>query len=430
MKINVKKLNEYTRELSVNISWPELERDFKVSLSKFSKKIKLPGFRSGKVPKQRLLNQFQKSIEIEFMDSNLQKYYLLAIQKENMIPVNKAEIKDANFQMNDPFTFTATFEVEPLLVLPKLTSNSLQVQRTRYIHDEQDIEDAIIQLRKSHATMKNIDDAAIEGDYIICTLQKLDQSGLPIIGKKFENQYLRIGKGSFTDSQKDKMIGLKRGEKTRLKLPIGQDNIESEYEMVVENIEREILPELEPEFFKKINSDIDSFDALKKNVDIKIKENFRERSKTSYERALSDALIEYISPSFAPSMVEHYLSNLVEDVKKQNKGEQLEDEKIREHYLPIAERNIKWYTIRNKLIENQKLKISSEELENEIQRLIEITPKSEGEIKKYYKKPSNLKRLEDDLLEKIILEYIEQFAKVKEVEIQTRDLRKQEQTNG
>ena len=51
-------------------------------------------------------------------------------------------------------------------------------------------------------------------------------------------------------------------------------------------------------------------------------------------------------------------------------------------------------------------------------------------IKKYYKKPSNLKRLEDDLLEKIILEYIEQFAKVKEIEIQTKDLRKQEQTNG
>ena len=183
----------------MNISWPELEGDFKVSLSKFSKKIKLPGFRSGKVPKQRLLNQFQKSIEIEFMDSNLQKYYLLAIQKENMTPVNKAEIKEVNFQMNDPFTFTATFEVEPPLVLPKLKSNSLLVQRTRYIHDEQDIEDAIIQLRKSHATIKNIDDAAIEGDYIICTLQKLDLSGLPIIGKKFENQYLRIGRGSFTD---------------------------------------------------------------------------------------------------------------------------------------------------------------------------------------------------------------------------------------
>ena len=430
MKINVKKPNEYTRELSVNIPWQELERDFKVSLSQFSKKVKLPGFRSGKIPKQRLLNQFQKNIEIDFMDTNLQKYYLLAIQKENLTPVNKAEIKEVNFQMNNPFTFIATFEVEPPLILPKLKGNSLQVQKNKYIHDEQDIEDAITQLRKSHATIKNIDDAAIEGDYLICTLQKLDQSGVPVIGKKFENQYLRIGRGSFTDSQKDKMIGLKRGEKTRLKLPIGQDNIETEYEIVVENIEREILPELEPEFFKKINPGIDSVEAFKEDVDMKIKENFRERSKTSYERALSDALIEYVSPSFAPSMVEHYLSNLVEDVKKQNKGEQIEDEKIREHYLPIAERNIKWYTIRNKLIETQKLKVSSEELEKEIQRLIEITPKSEKEIKKYYKKPSNLKRLEDDLLEKIILEYIEQFAKVKEVEIQTKDLRKQEQTNG
>ena len=65
MKINVKKPNEYTRELSVNIPWQELERDFKVSLSQFSKKVKLPGFRYGKIPKQRLLNQFQKNIEID-----------------------------------------------------------------------------------------------------------------------------------------------------------------------------------------------------------------------------------------------------------------------------------------------------------------------------------------------------------------------------
>ena len=48
---------------------------------------------------------------------------------------------------------------------------------------------------------------------------------------------------------------------------------------------------------------------------------------------------------------------------------------------------------------------------------------SENEIRKFYKKPSNLKRLEDGLMEKIILEYLEQFAKVKEVEVQTKDLR-------
>ena len=75
----------------------------------FSKKIKIPGFRPGKVPMERLLNQFQANIEAEFMDANFQKYYLNAVQQENLIPVNKAEIKDVDFRMNEHFSFVANF---------------------------------------------------------------------------------------------------------------------------------------------------------------------------------------------------------------------------------------------------------------------------------------------------------------------------------
>ncbi len=78
------------------------------------------------------------------------------------------------------------------------------------------------------------------------------------------------------------------------------------------------------------------------------------------------------------------------------------------------------------MIDHGDLKVSEQDLENEIQRLVDGTPASEKEIRKFYKKPSNLKRLEDGLMEKIILEYLEQFAKVKEVEVQTKDLRGQE----
>jgi FKBP-type peptidyl-prolyl cis-trans isomerase (trigger factor) len=167
-------------------------------------------------------------------------------------------------------------------------------------------------------------------------------------------------------------------------------------------------------------------ESLRKDVEKKIIENFNERSKTAFDRDLSDALIEKVNPSFAPSMVEHYLTNLVEDVKKQNNGEPLDDEKVREQYMPLAERNIKWYSLRNKLIEHGDLNLSDQDLDNEIQSLVDGTPNSEKEIRKFYKKPSNRKRLEDGLMEKIILEYLEQFAKVKEVEVQTKDLRGKE----
>ena len=426
MKIKIKKENEYTRELEIDIPWTELESDFHDTIKKFSKQVKMPGFRSGKIPRDRLLSQFQPNIEAEFMDANFQKYYLMAIQQERLIPVNKAEIKDVQFRMNEHFTFSATFEIEPELSLPKFKKRMLSLQRTTYTHDEQDIEDAIMQLRKSQATMTTVEEGAIEGDYLICALQKLDESGVPIIGKKFEKQYLRVGKGSFTDDQKDKMIGLKPGDTTRLRLPVNEDGEDADYELTVDNVEREILPELNEEFFQRVNPELDSEETLRKDVEKKIQENFEERSKTAYERDIADALIAKVNPSFAPSMVENYLTNLVEDVKKQNNGEPMDEVKVREHYTPVAERNMKWYLIRNKLIESQSLEVSKESIEEEIQRLVDRSPQSEKEIIKFYKKPSNRKHLEDDLMEKIILEFLEQFAKVKEVEVSTKDLRGKE----
>ena len=425
MKVDLKIINDYTRELVITLVWDELKLDFDASIKKFSKKIKIPGFRPGKTPKQKLLNQFKSNIEAQFMEDNFQKYYLSALNQENIMPVNKAEISDVQFKMEQDFSFKAKFEVEPELVLPKLKKNSLKVQKTKYIHDKKDIDDAVNQLLKSKASMKTIEDGAEEGDYLICDLQKLDDSGIPIIGKKFEKQYLRVGDGSFTDNQKDKLIGLKRNEKTRLTLPVDKDGKDSDYELTVQNIEREILPDLDESFIKSVNPNIGTVEELLIDVEQKIKENFQDRSNTSYERDLSDALINLVNPSFSPSMVSNYLDNLVEDVKKQNKGEPLDEEKVREHYKSVAERNIKWYSIRNKLIKNQDISASNEDIDLEINKFIKNAPNSEKEIRTFYKKPSSKKRIEDDIIEKKIIDYLEQFTEIKNVEVLTKDLRGQ-----
>ena len=423
MKINSNKINEYTVELEIDIPWSELEVDFNNSVKKFSKKIKMPGFRSGKIPRDRLMSQYQPNIEADFMDDNFQKYYIMGIEKENVMPVNKAEIKDVHFHMNEHFKFKATFEIEPEVKFPKLKKDSLKVQKTIYSYDEKDVDDAILQLRKSHATIKTVEEGAKEGDYLICTLQKLDESGVSIIGKKFEKQYLRVGNGSFSDSQKDKMIGLKPNDSTRVTLPVNKDGEEAEYELTVDNVEREILPDLDEKFLALINPNLKSLEELDKDVKEKIKSNFEERSQTSFERDLTDALIDLINPSFSPAMVQNYLANLVEDVKKQNQGEPLDDDKVKEHYLPVAERNVKWYSIRNKLIKEENLVVSKKDVDLEIEKLVTRTPQSEKEIRKFYKKPSSRKRIEDDLLEKKILDHLIQFAKIKDVTVETKELR-------
>ena len=119
------------------------------------------------------------------------------------------------------------------------------------------------------------------------------------------------------------------------------------------------------------------------------------------KRELSDKAIDFINPSFAPSMVENYLQNILEDVKKQNNGEPLDENKVKEQYKSIAERNIKWYAIRKEIINAQLMRgRKAWEVDDEILRLIERTPKSDKEIKDFTKSLVIEKELRTILLKK------------------------------
>ena len=424
MKIDIKNINDFTREMKLDIPWETLEPDFDICLKKFSKKVKLPGFRPGKIPRDRLMQQFQPNIEAQFMDDNIYKYYLTALQQKEIVPVNQAEISDVHFHMGEHFSFTAKFEVEPDFKLPRFKKNMFQVQRNKFIPDDQDINDAIDQLRRSHARIETVEDGAKEKDFILCDLQKLDDSGVAIIGKKFEKQMLKVGDGSFTDDQKEQLIGLKPGDSARIVLPDNEDKtITNPYELKVAKVERENLPAVDDDFLKLINPELGSVEDLRADVLKKINENFEERARQSFERELSDALIEKVGVETPPSMVENYLNNILEDVKKQNNGEPIEEEKVLETYRPSAERNLKWYLIRKKVISQEQINIERKDIDAEIENLVSRSPNSEKEIRRFYKKPSNRQRIEDDMVEKKILEYLNQFAKVKEVEVNTKDIR-------
>ncbi len=424
MKIDVKKINNYTREFTIDVAWKDLENDFNDTVKKFSKKVKLPGFRPGKIPRDRLLQQFQPNIEAQFMDDNINKFYLMALQKEELVPVNRADISDVQFHFEGNFSFVAKFEVEPEFNLPKLKNGIFKVQRNNFISDDSDIDDAIDQLRRSHARIESIEDGAIEKDFILCDLQKLDDSGVAIIGKKFEKQMLKVGDGSFTEDQKEKLIGLKPGDKSKINLPDNEDkDIKSPYELSVNKVEREVLPDVNDDFLKLVNPELKSIEDLRLDVSVKIKENFAERSKQAFERELSDALIDKIGVDAPPSMIDNYLNNLIEDAKKQNNGQEVDEEKLRENYRPAAERNLKWYLIRKKLIEEKEIKVDRKDVDEEVEFLVKRSPTSEKEIRRFYKKPSNRQRIEDDLIERKVLQHLEQYAKVKEVDVNTKDLR-------
>ena len=428
MEINVKEMNSYSREMTVHVPWAELEDSFNKHAKKFSKKVNLRGFRPGKVPMKVLLKQFKPAMEADFVEHALNLYYLQALKEKDLLPVNKAEVEKVDFEHEGDMSFTAKFEIEPEIKLPKLRKRAFKVQKTNYVHDIEDVDNVIRDLRRNHATMETVETGAEEGNFILADLQKVDPSGLPIIGKKLEKQYLKVGGGVIKDENLDKLKGAKPEDKIRMQLTENEQGEKSEYEVTVINVEKEFLPEINEQFIKKVDPEAKTEEELRANVETRIVDNYQQRSQEAFERQLSDAMIEKVNPEFPPSMVESYLDHMVEDIKKSGQAgaEDVDEAKVRETYQSVAERNMKWFLVRKAIINENEFAVTKDDVQAEIQKLLDRSPNSAKEIEKYYKKPSNRTRIEDDLMEKKILDYLQQFAKIKEVEVKTKNLRQQE----
>jgi trigger factor len=428
MDIKLKEINSYGREFMIDLPWNEIEQDFDKAIRKFSKRVKLPGFRPGKIPRKVLMNQFKPSIEADFIENSVNNYYLKALKEKEIVPVNMGSVSDVNFNYGEHFKFKVTFEVEPQIKLPRMKKNLLKVEKTKYVCDDDDIDLAIEEVRNGHAEVKTIEDGAQSGDFVICDLQEVDNTGVPIIGKKLETRYVKVGQPPFDNENEKKLLGVKPNDSVKVMVPIDENNSLSNFELSVKNVERQILPELNDEFVKLADPKSKDISEYREKVKENLDKAYANRSDEAFNQNICDAMIEKINPEFPPSMAESYLKHIIEDISKNNS--EMDKDKAKEIYKPMAERNLKWYLIRSAIIQSQSFEISKEDISNEIEDRKKINPDHAKDIDNYFKKPSNRSRLSDDLMEKNILAYLKEFTKIKEVKLATKDLRKQSEVKS
>ena len=428
MDIQLKETSSYAREADIDLSWEEIAADFEKAIKQFSKRVKLPGFRPGKVPRKVLMKQFQPAIEADFVENSVNTYYLKALQEKEIIPINMGSVSDVHFHHGEHFKFKVAFEIEPDVTIPKMKRKSLKVEKTNYITDDEDIDMAIDEMRHGHAEVQTVEDGAQLDDYVICDLQEIDISGVPIIGKKLETRYIKLGQIPFDGDNQKKLEGIKPGEKTQVSVPVDEKGSTSTFELSVQNVERQILPEVDEDFIKIADPEAENVADYRERIKDRLGKAYDQRSEKASDEQLTDAMINHVNPEFPPSMAKSYLGHMVEDVMKNNSAA-TDKEKIKEIYQPVAERNLKWYLIRNSIIKNEEYEITKEDVQADIDQRKEANPKEAKELEKYFKKPSNRSRLEDDLMEKKVLAYLKNFTKIKEVKVNTKDLRKQSEGN-
>ncbi len=294
MDIQLKELNAYAREVTIDLPWSEIEQDFEKSIKTFSKRVKLPGFRPGKVPQKVLMKQFQPSIEADFVENSVNTYYLKALQEKEIVPVNMGSVSDVHFHHGEHFKFKVAFEIE------------LKLEKTTYVTDDEDIDMAIDEVRNGHAEVQTVEDGAQVDDFVICDLQEVDASGLPIIGKKLETRYVKVGQIPFDGDNQQKLEGVKPEDKVQVMVPTDDQGNMGTFELSVKNVERQVLPSVDEDFIKIADPEAKDMADYRQRIQDRLDKIYAQRADEAFDQQLSDAMIEKTNPEFPPSMAESF----------------------------------------------------------------------------------------------------------------------------
>ena len=424
MKTDLKEINSYTRELNVTITWESICDEYQQEFNKARSTYNIPGFRKGKVPEKIVKKNIGSAIEANFAEHSINVYYKKALEEIGINPINQATINDLHFHEGKDLSFSAQFEVEPQFQLPKY-NKKIKVRAIRYNAENEDIEQTLNQYREQHANIKTIDSGAESGHFIRGDFQILDETGKPKEGSILENQYIRLGFGLFKDNNEKIFIGKKEGDEVSVSVP-GKDH-DITYKVIIRHVEEQILPELDDNLAKIINEKANSLDDLKQIIKDQIQVSLDKDHKEAINKEIINYFVHNTNLDPPASMTHRYLEHIKEDLKQRK--ETYTDDEVKEKYKSQAESNIKWYLVKSKLIDEENIDVTQNEIDEKILGMIQENKGSEKQIKSFYEQSDNKQKLYDEVLNEKLFNQLIEYAKIKVVEQSTKELRKQHANN-
>ena len=421
METNLKEINSYTRQLDITIAWELIQDEYEKEFSRARSSFSMKGFRKGKVPEQIVKKNLGPSIEAHFAEDSINSYYRQALDELKLAPINQASIDNLEFREGLALSFSARFEVNPEIMLPKY-QKKFKIKAVRYMAGSEDIEQALTQYQEQHASIKTIESGAETGHFIRGDFNVLDDSGLPIVGSKMENQYIRLGFGLFKEDTEKVFIGAKEGDEVTVSIP-NKENI-VKYHVKINRVEEQILPDIDDELAKTINENTNTLSELKNVIKDELQASLDNDHKELVRKEIIDYFVQNTKVDAPESMVSLYLEQIKDDLEKRNQP--FDEKQMKENYQSHSEWNIKWYLIKDQIIENEALDISDEELDGKIQDTISKNQKNETQIKSFYKQSKNKQQLFSKMLIDKLFARLSEFAKVKVVEESTNELRKKQ----
>ncbi len=424
MKTKIKNKTSITKELSITVPWVDLEKDYKAAFERAKDNYTPPGGRKGKVfgvQLQLFKKNYTPNIEAQFSENSVNQYYRKAIEELKLSPINQGQITHLTFNEGKDLVFKIEFECKPEIKLPNY-KKKFKVTAIKYVSSKKDLEDSLVDLQNRFASMEEITTGADKEHFLFVDLQELE-SGSPVIGKKIEKQYVRLGFGAFKGNAFKTMKGIQKGEKRNVTIDIEDKKID--YEVLVHKVEEQIIPKLDDKFASTVEPELKTLKELKDKINTNISQSFENEHKKAVNNAIIDYFVSKTNFDAPESMIQNYLDHVIENNKAQQPGMTEEKEKeMRDSGLEGAIFNVKWYLIKEQIINSEKISVSKEDLEQRTNELIKKEPQNEKGIKEFLQSPENQQRFFDDILSEKLFQFLSEFAQIKVDKKKSNELRK------
>src|SRR4030095_9612618 len=417
MEFKLNKIDDVKQEVEFEIPYAELEPYFEKSYKKYQKKAEIPGFRKGKAPISMLKRMHGDMIEQASLEDVANEVYRGYLDDNHVHPLGEGSLIDINYEPKSTLTFKIKYEVKPEINLSEY--KGIEVTKTAYKIDDKMIDDEIKYLQSKHVTYEAAE-KALDNEYVVTMdVHKLDETGVELIGQRDKDIRFYLNDPQVNKEFKEQLEGISKGEERILMLPSKEEGKTEKYKVVCTKVEKVVFPELNEEFFKKIykENEIKTIDGFREKVKSDLEGIYKNITDQELRNNLVSELIKLNDVTAPDTMVENILSSYIEDMKNQNLKRILpkdfDEEEYRKTKRVDAILQVKWYLIRDKIIETEKIAVTDKDIEPVIEADAKKYNLPVDKLKNIYEKNPDVKyRILDDKL----MEFLIKNAKIKEVE--------------
>jgi len=421
MQVSVTSTEGLERSMTVEVPADKINAEVQTRLKSMAGRVKIDGFRPGKVPFAVVQKRFTAQVREEVESEMLRSSFYEAIQQEKLRPAGTPKIETAA-SVDDKFAFTAIFEVYPEVKVE--IPADMVVEKPVVEAGDADVDNMLDKLRKQRAGWEETDRAAAVGDQLVFDfLGKIDD--VPFEGGEAKDYALELGSNRFIAGFEEQLVGTKAGNEKEVNVTF-PDDYQSEalagkpavFEVAVKKVNAPKLPEFDDaEFLKALGVEDGGVEALRNNVRESMERELKQKIAAHVKEQALDKLLDANPIELPSALVEDEIKQMAAQAG-QSMGMQAELEltdEIRAALGDRARRRVGLGLLVGELIREKGFKAEAEKVRARIEEMAESYEDPASVLAWYYQDKTRLSGVEALVLEDQVVDWLLSEIKTEDV---------------